>query len=99
MKNIPNKMDQSKTGYNYSENIPDKKELRYSIHSSISSSVIVKVATVSLSSVLNFTFATPAILVYIISRWTDAGERAGGVHTSVLTQKLREAALIQVYRE
>lgn len=56
-----------------------------------------KVTTVS--SVPSFTFTTPAVLIHIISRRTDAGERAGGVHTSVLTQKLREAALIQVYRE
>lgn len=41
-------------------------------------------------------FTTPSILKHIISRRTDAGERAGCVHTSVLTQKLREAALIQV---
>lgn len=52
-----------------------------------------------LSPVLNFTFTTPAVLVHVVSRRTDAGERTGGVHAPVLTQKLREAALIQVYGE
>lgn len=41
-------------------------------------------------------FTAPAVLIHIISRWTDTGERAGSVYTFVLTQKLREAALIQV---
>lgn len=42
------------------------------------------------------TLTAPAVLIYIISRWTDAGVRTGDVDTSVLTQKLRETALIQV---
>lgn len=42
-------------------------------------------------------FTASAILIYIISRWTNAGERARSVYTSVLTQKLRETAFIQVY--
>lgn len=41
-------------------------------------------------------FTAPAVLEHIISRRTDAGERTRRVHTSVLTQKLRETALIQV---
>lgn len=56
-------------------------------------------AIVPLSPVLNFTFTTPAVLVHVISRRTDAGERTRGVHAPVLTQKLREAALIQVCGE
>lgn len=45
---------------------------------------------------LPLTLTAPAILIYIISRWTDAGVRTRDVDTSVLTQKLRETALIQV---
>lgn len=46
-----------------------------------------------------FTFTTPAVLEHVISGWTDAGERTWSIHAPVLTQKLREAALIQIYGE
>ncbi len=73
-------------------------DVKHVIFKHLFSSDAVKVTT-SPSSVLDFTFTAPAVLIHIISRRTDAGERTRCVHTSVLTQKLREAALIQVYRE
>lgn len=53
----------------------------------------------SLSPTPRFTFTTPAVLIHIISGRTDAGERTWSVHAPVLTQELREAALIQIYGE
>lgn len=47
-------------------------------------------------SQLSFTFTAPVVFVYIIANRTDAAKRAGGVHASVLAQKLREAAFIQI---
>lgn len=53
----------------------------------------------TVTDVETFTFTAPAVLVHVISRRTDARERAGSVHTTVLTQKLREAALVYIYRK
>ena len=44
------------------------------------------------------TFTAASVLVDVVTRRADAGEGPRRVHTSVLTQKLREAALVQVYR-
>ena len=44
------------------------------------------------------TFTAASVLVDVVTRRADAGEGPGRVHASVLTQKLREAALVQVYR-
>lgn len=47
----------------------------------------------------NFTFAGAAVLEQVVSSGADAGERAGPVDAPVLTQKLGEAALVQVCGE
>lgn len=48
---------------------------------------------------VNFTFTAPAVLKHVVSSWADTGEGAGRVDAPVLTQKLRETALIQVCGE